>query len=285
MMRGPGKWVQNWLGIHSQRTFPKLARQPFSTWHRSQHQSQNGSKPGKRVVFFHDTFMEHNEPQIGRAAIKVLEAAGIRAILLDHKKDSGRPAVSKGLLETAAALARHNLDLLAPYARQGIPIVGCEPSVMAMLVDEYRDLVPGETAQIVADQTTMLEAYLVAEVKSGALSFDFDQKKRHILYHGHCQQKAVFGTDATLALLRLIPNLTVEEIDSGCCGMAGSFGYEREHYHLSIQLAEMTLAPAIREADPTTIICASGTSCREQIQHTTGRQALHPVEVLAGALA
>jgi len=284
LMNGPGKWAMTSLGIHSKRSFPKLAQQTFSAWHRKSKGNGPSSTELKQVVFFHDTFMEHNEPHIGRAAIRVLEAAGFETIILVDKKDSGRPAVSKGLLGDAAKLAGHNIELLAPYAKQGIPIVGCEPSVMAMLADEYLDLIPGEDARAVASAAMMLDEFIVREAESGSLKMGFDEKPRHILFHGHCQQKATFGTENTHKMLKLIPNCTVEEIDSGCCGMAGSFGYEQEHYDLSIQLAEMSLAPAVRAADAATIICAMGTSCREQIVHTTARPPLHPIQVFADAL-
>jgi Fe-S oxidoreductase len=284
LVNGPGKWGLTWVGIHPDRALPKLAHRTFSSWYRSNHGSSRSPENGKQVVFFHDTFMEFTETGIGQAAVKVLRAAGFEPILLRRKKDSGRPAVSKGLLDTAANLARHNLSLLAPYARREVPIVGCEPSVMAMLVDEYKTLVPGEDAEAVAAAAMMLEAFIIREAASGDIQFSFDGAKRHVLYHGHCQQKAAFGTGDTHQMLALIPNCTVEEVDSGCCGMAGSFGYEHEHYDLSIKLAEMSLAPAVRSADPETIICASGTSCREQIHHTTERKAIHPIEVFASAL-
>jgi len=282
LMSGPGKWVLSSLGIHQKRPFPKLASQTFSSQYEESKGSGAPSTHRNQVVFFHDTFLEHNEPQIGHAASKVLEMMGFDPIILFDKKDSGRPAVSKGLLGEAAKLAKHNVELLAPFAKQGIPIVGCEPSVMAMLVNEYLDLVPGEDAKAVAEAAVMLDEFIVRETESGSL--DFDDKPRKVIFHGHCQQKAIFGTESTHKMLNLIPNCTVEEIDSGCCGMAGSFGYEREHYDLSIQLAELSLAPRIREAHPNTIICAIGTSCREQIDHTTNRKAIHPIEVLAGAL-
>ena len=282
VLKGPGKNLLTVLGVHPKRSMPQLAAQTFSAWFRKN--GFNGAG-GKQVVFFHDTFMEYNDPQIGQAAIKVLRAAGYDPIVLLDKKDSGRPAVSKGLLKQAAKLARYNLKWLAPYAKQGIPIVGCEPSVIAMLVDEYPDLVPGEDAQTVAAQTLMLETLILRGLEVGDLALDFDLVPRRILYHGHCQQKAIFGTEDTIKLLEHIPNCQIDEIDSGCCGMAGSFGYEKEHYDMSIQLAEMTLVPAVRAADTDTIICASGTSCRDQIVHTTERKALHPIEIFAAALS
>ncbi|MBN1121615.1 MAG: FAD-binding protein [Anaerolineae bacterium] len=281
---GPGKLALSALGIHPEREFPRYAPKSFSRQFREDHGEQPGGAIRKPVVLFHDTFMEHNDPQIGQAAVKVLEAAGYTPILLKEKKCCGRPAVSKGLLKEAVRLARHNVGLLAPYVREGVSIVGCEPSCMAMLADEYRDLAPGEESRLVAEGVSMIDAFLFKELSAGQIGLTFDGKPRRVLFHGHCQQKSIFGIKETVGLLRMIPNCTVEVIESGCCGMAGSFGYEKEHYDLSIQLAEMSLAPAIRAAAPETIICAAGTSCREQIAHTTGRRALHPIEVLAEAL-
>lgn len=284
LMGGPGKLFMSAVGVHPQRSMPQLAAETFSAWYRKSGSNGSSREDRKKVVFFHDTFMEYNDPHIGQAAIKVLKALGYDPIVLNNKKDSGRPAVSKGLLDNASELARHNLKLLAPYAQKGTPIVGCEPSVMAMLVDEYRDLVPGEEAEVVAGQAILLEELIVGAAEKGELPLAFDPSPRKILFHGHCQQKATFGTENTKKMLELIPNCTVEEIDSGCCGMAGSFGYEKEHYDISIQLAEMALAPAVRAADSEIIICAAGTSCRDQIQHTTERGARHPIEILAEAL-
>lgn len=286
VLRGPGQWVMRGIGVHPERSLPQLAREPFSRWYRQRHghRGGDGRAPRQQVVLWHDTFMEHNDPHIGQAAVKVLEAAGFDVILPEKRQCCGRPAVSKGLLDEARRLAEHNLQVLAPYARQGIPIVGVEPSCLSMFVDEYLDLVPGDDARAVAGVVMPLEAFLVQQAAGGGLALDFDAAPRRVLFHGHCQQKATFGTADTHAMLKLVPNLTVEEVDSGCCGMAGSFGYEAEHYDLSLALAELSLAPAVRAAPRETIICAAGTSCREQIDHTTGRAALHPIEVLAGAL-
>lgn len=286
LMQGPGKWVLTQLGVHPARLLPTLVTQPFSQWVSQQASSSvgGGGKDLKEVVLFHDTFMEHQDTHIGRAAYRVLEAAGYTPIVLRDRVCCGRPAVSKGMLGDAQRLARHNLQLLAPYAVRGIPIIGCEPSCMSMLVDEYRDLVPGAEAEAVAAVTVMLDDFLVRIAESEGLMLEFDSHHRQVLFHGHCQQKANFGIAGSKRMLEGIPNCRVEVIESGCCGMAGSFGYEREHYELSLQLAEMALAPAIRSASEEAIICASGFSCREQIQHTTGRKALHPIEILAGAL-
>ncbi len=285
VLNGPAKWLFPHFGVHPKRSMPKLSSMSFSEWFNENNGYANDPNTAdKAVVFFHDTFTEHNHPHIGRAAMKVLRAAGFKPFLLPDKACCGRPAVSKGLLDEAARLARHNIDLLAPYAREGIPIVGIEPSCMTMLCNEYRDLVPGDDANVVAEAATTVETLIVQAGEAGELNLRFRNTPRHVLFHGHCQQKAVFGTEDTHKLLQLIPNCTIEEIESGCCGMAGSFGYEKEHYELSIKLAEMSLAPAVRGASENTLICASGTSCRDQIEHTTGRRAMHPVEVFADAL-
>ncbi len=283
VLKGPGKWAMTAMGVHRERPLPQFASQSFSRWY-ARHHTNGHAGTRQQVVFFHDTFMEHNDPHIGKAAIKVLEAAGYDPILLKDKKCCGRPALSKGLLDEAARLARHNVALLAPYAEQGIPIVGCEPSCLSALVEEYPDLVPGPQAKTVASMVMPIDAFLVREAQEGRLSLSFDDTPREVLFHGHCHQKAVFGTASTHAMLKLIPSCTVSEVDSGCCGMAGSFGYEAEHYDLSLKVAELALAPAVRAAPAETIICAMGTSCREQIDHTADRSALHPIEVLASAL-
>jgi Fe-S oxidoreductase len=280
LLNGPGKPVFTGLGIHPQRSFPKITPTRFTTWFKRTPRLRSDHK----VVFFYDTFIEFNSPHIGVAAVRVLEAAGIQVILPPGKVDSGRPAVSKGLLPLAKRLAEKNVAILAPYARQGLPIVGCEPSSMVMLVNEYRDLVPSEDSIVVAQQSMMLDRYLADKAKSGEVELELDDTPRQVLFHGHCQQKAFFGTESVHRMLKLIPNCAVEPVESSCCGMAGSFGYETEHYDLSIQLAERSLAPAIRAAAPGTIISAMGTSCRDQIDHTTSRQAVHPIEILASAL-
>jgi len=287
MLRGPAKWVITSLGVHPKRSLPALAPQTFSAWFKRHATRRSGSsqKSGKEVVLFHDTFMEFNHPHIGQAAVKVLEAAGFDVILVEKRKCCGRPAVSKGMLDEARHMAQHNVALLAPYAERSIPIVGCEPSCLAMLVDEYPDLVPGLQAQTVASVAMPIEDFLAREADAGRIAFHFKAISRRVLLHGHCNQKALFGTAGTKAALTLMPDCTVDEVETSCCGMAGSFGYETEHYDLSIKLAEISLAPAIRAAPESTIVTAPGTSCREQIHHTTGQTPLHPIEVLANALA
>ncbi len=271
------------IGIHPQRKMPAFANQTFTDWY-GKEQIQNKQSEGQQAVFFYDTYLEYNYPHIGKALVNIFQKAGLGLIVLKEKVDSGRPAYSKGVLKKAQSLAKKNIELLTPYAEQGIPIIGCEPSVMVMLKKEYRDLVPGPAADRIADVVMLAEDFLLQKVAEGRIQFVFDRHPRQILYHGHCQQKANFGTAATLQMLRLIPGSTVKEIEAGCCGMAGAFGYEKEHYQLSMDIADLELTPQIRKAANNTIICASGTSCREQIAHTTERTAKHPLEVFSEAL-
>ena len=271
------------IGIHPERQMPAFATQTFTRWYNKEWgQEKTGDE--KRAVFFYDTYLEYNYPHIGKALVKICQKAGLELIVIREKVDSGRPAYSKGVLKKARALAGRNIDLLLPYAEQGIPIIGCEPSVMVMLKKEYPDLVPGPAAELIAKMVMTAEEFLLGETSSGRVQFKYDGKAREILFHGHCQHKANFGTSATMDLLKSIPGSSVAEIEAGCCGMAGAFGYEKEHYQLSMDIAELELAPKIRQSGAKTIICASGTSCREQIAHTTERKAKHPLEVFAQAL-
>ena len=283
ILKSPLAQLLSLIGIHPKREMPAFARERFTSWYQKQAVAHQGQS-AKGVVFFFDTYLEYNYPHIGRAVVNIFQKAGIDLIVLREKADSGRPAYSKGVLKKAKHLAQKNLELLKPYAEKGIPIIACEPTVAVMLINEYRDLVPGPIADQVANSTLMVEEFLLQEIKSGRISFSYDQKPRKILYHGHCQQKAHLGTGNTINLLNNLPNCVVEEIETSCCGMAGAFGYEKEHYQLSLEIAELGLAPLIRESSPDTIICASGTSCREQIAHTTQRKAIHPLEVFSEAL-
>ncbi|MHB8625368.1 MAG: FAD-binding and (Fe-S)-binding domain-containing protein [Aggregatilineales bacterium] len=270
------------MGIATQRQMPLLARQTFRGWYFNRHAApEMDHRP--EVVLFDDTFLNYNTPSIGRATVNILEAVGFRVVLV-NKRCCGRPAISKGLLDAAKSMARHNLAMLAPYAHRGVPIVGCEPSCVSALTDDYRDLLPGPDAEAVAAATRGIEPFIVELAEAGKLNLAFDKHPRRILFHAHCHQKALTGSAPTQRFLSLIPNATVSEIQSGCCGVAGSFGYEAEHYDLSIKIGEDRLLPAIREAAPETIIAAAGTSCREQIEHNTARALLHPVEVFAAAL-
>jgi Fe-S oxidoreductase len=269
-------------GVDRRRRLPPFARPTFEQWFAA----RNGAvSKGERdlVVLFHDTFMTYNEPQIGRAAVAVLEAAGFHVILAE-KRCCGRPMISKGMVERARANARYNLEQLSPYAEAGVPIVGCEPSCILTFRDEYPDLLEDPRTERLARHVFMMEEFLLGLHERGALPLAFRPTARDILLHGHCHQKALIGSAPSLKVLRLLPGARVAEVDSGCCGMAGSFGYEREHYDISLAIGARCLFPAVQAAGPETEIVAAGISCRQQIAHATGRRAKHLVEVLAAAL-
>ena len=176
------------------------------------------------------------------------------------------------------------MDLLHAYAGQGIPIVGCEPSCLLTFRDEYPELLKDEKSRTVAAHTYMIDEFLVMLQDSGELDLEFDDVARKVLFHGHCHQKSLVGTASSLRALRLPPGYQVELVNSGCCGMAGSFGFEREHYDISMKIGEQVLFPAVRAKDPDWEIAVMGVSCRQQIEHGTGRRARHLVEVLRDAL-
>ena len=188
-------------------------------------------------------------------------------------------------MSEARAAARDTVEKLAPFAAEGIPIVGLEPSCLLTLRDEYFSLLPNDPrVRQIAGLALTFEEFVSGLADRGELHLRFSEEPRHLLLHGHCHQKALVGTGPSHQVLSLPPNYRVSEVDSGCCGMAGSFGYEAEHAEISLQIGERSLFPAVRASEAGTIIVAAGTSCRHQIAHGTGRQALHPAEVLRAAL-
>ncbi len=280
----PARWIfDRFFGIHPNRQLPPFARETFTRWF-GRRNGRHGV-PGARgpVVLFNDTYLTYNYPELGRAAVKVLEAAGFEVALAD-KKCCGRPMISKGLLHKAKENAAYNVDRLVPYAEQGIPIVGLEPSCILTFRDEYPDLLDDPRAARLAAGTFLIEEFLLGLHEKGRLRLPLRAGAKSVMLHGHCHQKALVGSNPSLQLLRLLPGARVDEIDSGCCGMAGSFGYEKEHYEMSLAIGNRRLFPAVRAADPACEIVAAGVSCRQQIAHGTGRRARHLVEVLADAL-
>ncbi|MBI3734066.1 MAG: 4Fe-4S dicluster domain-containing protein, partial [Chloroflexi bacterium] len=276
----PGKWMMSRLGIAPQRNLPPFARQTFDRWFsRAARRPANGTAVAQ-VVLFVDTFMNYNYPSIGIAATRLLEAAG-HTVLALQRPCCGRPYISKGLLEQARALAKQNVARLAPYARRGIPIVGTEPSCLLTLRDEYLDLLPDDPdAKLVASKAVLMEEFL--PTFTGALRFSAAPK--NVLVHGHCHQKAAVGISPVVSALKANPAFSVAESGAGCCGMAGSFGFEAEHYELSMKVGEDRLFPKVRAQSADTEIAVSGVSCRQQIEHGTGRKARHWVEVMADSL-
>ncbi len=263
------------IGIDRRRSLPPYARRTFEAWFRSR--SPKLRAQTRKVVLFHDTFMNYHEPEIGIAATRLLEEAGFEVILA-RAGCCGRPAISKGMLEEARALASANVESLYRYASEGVPIVGCEPSCLLSLRDEYPDLVSGDRAKVVAGNAVLLEEFFQNE----GIAPQYSESPEHLLLHGHCHLKALVGTEPLVSFLRGMGS-SVEVVDSGCCGMAGSFGYEKEHFDISLQMAERRLLPAVRASEDATLVVAPGTSCRHQIKDGTGREALHPAVVAARA--
>ncbi|HYS16222.1 MAG TPA: FAD-linked oxidase C-terminal domain-containing protein, partial [Candidatus Binatia bacterium] len=277
----PSRWaLEKIAGIDRRRPLPSLAAQTFTDWF--SRRVPPAASPRGEVVLFNDTFTTYNVPEIARAAVEVLEAGGYRVVLVE-RKCCGRPLISKGMLAEARDHAAWNVARLAPYARRGVAIVGLEPSCLLTLRDETVDLVRTDDARAVARQSLLFEEFLVRERARG-LTLSFRANGRKALLHGHCHQKALVGTAPTVAALRWA-GFEVEEVDSGCCGMAGSFGFEREHYDISVALGNRRLAPAVKAAAAETEIVAPGISCRQQIQHLAGRRAKHPAEVLHETLS
>jgi Fe-S oxidoreductase len=238
------------------------------------------------VVYFQDTFTTYNYPRIGMAAVALLEAAGFEVIVEERRACCGRPMLSKGLVGDARKVARKNVAVLAPYAKKGIPIVGTEPSCILTLRDEYRDLLPhDQDVATVAGRCFMLDEFLANLDRDGDLGISWKAEAGpEVLFHGHCHQKALIGVGPTLAILKTA-GCTANESGAGCCGMAGSFGFETEHYDVSRLIGEDRLFPAIQQTPATTVIAVAGVSCRQQIEHFTDRAPRHFAEILADRIA
>ena len=278
---GLSKFILNQLGITSKRSFPVLAKQRFS------HQFQQKGGKDKRVILFNDTYTEFNYPEIGLAAASILERLGYEVIVLPWRC-CGRPLISKGMLEQARAKAIELVTHLHAYSEQGIAIVGLEPSCILTIKDDFPSLIgsslPRERVTNVAQAAITLDEFLHQHLVDGELPFSFAEQERTVLFHGHCHQKALIGSTVSLDVLKGVKGFNVKEIDSGCCGVAGSFGYEKEHYEFSMKIGELRLLPAIRNSAPETLVVANGTSCRQQISHGTQRRAYHLAEAIANQI-
>jgi FAD/FMN-containing dehydrogenase/Fe-S oxidoreductase len=265
------------LGIARERPLPRFRRDTLLRWHRRRRARPAGTRG--EVVFLADSFTTYTEPHVGRAAIELLEAAG-HTVRLESAGCCGRASISKGLLDQARGMAA---DMVARLARHDGPIVGVEPSCLLALREEHLSLLPDDPrARAVADRTRLVEELLVEAIDDGAL--ELRPSPGRIVFHGHCHQKALAGTAVTVALLERIPGAEVAELDAGCCGMAGSFGFEAEHYQLSMQIGESRLFPALRRERAGTLVAATGVSCRQQIAHGVGMEARHPVQLVRAAL-
>ena len=269
------------LGIDRRRALPTFASVPFDRWFAGR-SKRNGDDPS--VVLFHDTFVTWFEPEIGQAATRVLESAGHAVGLADGRGCCGRPMLSEGAEDDARGAAEHNVRVLAPIVRRGIPVVGFEPSCVSMIRDTYPELVGTDDARLVAGGIVTFEEFVAAESRAGRFTLRASGGPKRILVHGHCHQKAMNALGPALEALALTGAERIDEIPTTCCGMAGSNGYETEHYERSLEAAEAALFPAVRAAPACAEIAASGTSCRQQIRTGTGRNARHPAQILADAL-
>ena len=274
------------IGFASKRSMPHLSPITWEKWMKRQFKPTT-KQPTKTVYIFIDELLNYNEAEIGITTVKLLDKLGYAVKYLPHA-ESGRSFLSKGLLEEARNLAMKNVAMYKDVVSADSPLIGVEPSAILTFRDEYPDLLRGEEKQAarqIAAHTYMIEEFLSKELDAEKIDVKlFKETKALIKLHGHCQQKALSSLVPVKKILTRLGNNEVHMIPSGCCGMAGSFGYEKEHYDLSMQIGELVLFPAVRKQPQDVIIAAAGTSCRHQIKDGTGRRALHPVEILWNAL-
>jgi Fe-S oxidoreductase len=274
------------VGFHPDRSMPLLEKETLRSWFNKRKQTVNkGYK--KKVYFFCDEFTNYLDVFIGKKAIVLLERLGYKVELLKHN-ESGRTYLSKGLVRKAKVIAEENIKLLSPKVSEQSPLIGIEPSAILTLRDEYPELATDASivkAKHLAAHTYMIDEFLYNEMQQGnILKEQFTEDKRQISLHTHCYQKVLSSSKFSLFILSFPANYTVTEIPSGCCGMAGSFGYEKEHFEVSQKVGELVLFPSIRKLGDKVIVAAAGTSCRHQIKDGVAKRAYHPVEILERAL-
>ena len=281
-----GEMVKNLIGFAPKRSMPHISKINWKRWFRRDFKP-TVKNPVKTVYLFIDELLNYNEAEIGITTVRLLDKLGYRIQVLDHHQ-SGRSFLSKALLKEARNLARKNVALFKDHISHETPLIGVEPSAILTFRDEYPDLLRGEeqeAARTIGRHTLMIEEFLSKELDAGNIDLKlFKDQHSLIKLHGHCQQKALSTLTHTKKILTRMGNNQVHIIPSGCCGMAGSFGYEKEHYDLSMQIGELVLFPAVRKQPDNVIIAAPGTSCRHQIKDGTGRKSYHPVEILWNSL-
>ncbi len=284
--RVTARWFKRLAGFAQGRSMPRLPATTLRRWYQG-HAKKGGSFPKGGVFLFCDEFTNFNDAEIGIKAVLLLNRLGYEIVIPNHV-DSGRAQISKGLLRDAQRLAIRNVELLKNVVTDEMPMIGIEPSAILGFRDEVPDLVPShlkEAARELGKRALLVDEFIAREAGCGRIRPEaFTNESREVRVHGHCHQKSLASLTATVKALELPANYKVKLISSGCCGMAGSFGYEEEHYALSLQVAELVLMPAVRSAPAGTLIAAPGTSCRHQIKDCTGRIAQHPVEILHAAL-
>ena len=278
--------IKKTVGFAENRSMPTLHPTTLMKWYGKNKKVANKSFK-RKVYLFCDEFTNYNDTNIGIKSILLLEQLGYEVIIPSHI-ESGRASLSKGLLRDAKKIANKNVSLLKDIISEDTPLIGVEPSAILTFRDEYIDLVDDhlfDEAKALSKNVKLIDEFLAEEIAKNHIdSSQFVSDKKSIQLHGHCQQKAISNIQSSVSVLSLPINYSVEIIPSGCCGMAGSFGYEKEHFELSQQIGELVLFPTIRKQSNDVIIAAPGTSCRHQIKDGTGKKALHPVEVLYAAL-
>jgi Fe-S oxidoreductase len=277
--------IKSAFGISKERSLPSLSNISLDKCFQSTKYQSDKKNIIKTVYLFNDEFTNYLDTQIGMDAIELLQALNYEVKVIKHL-ESGRAFISKGLLKKAKQLANQNVTMFKDLISEQNPLIGIEPSAILTFKDEYLKLADDtESAKTIAKHTFLIEEFIHNEIQLGNITSEkFSKKTKTIKFHGHCHQKALANQLSSFAVLNLPENYKVTIIPSGCCGMAGSFGYEKEHYHVSMQIGEQTLFPAIRNANEDVIISANGTSCRHQIKDGTQRKALHPITVLKNAL-
>jgi Fe-S oxidoreductase len=282
------RWMERGLGIAARRSLPQGAARSFLS---ATPTEVVGAAEGREIVLLVDTFSNHFDTETAKAALELLAAGGYRihiarAAAGERPLCCGRTFLSQGVIAEARAEARRTLDALWPFVERGLPVVGLEPSCLLMLRDEYYSLGLGEKVDKIAKAAVLLEEFLAREHDAKRLGLAFKSMPgARAFVHGHCHQKAFGALKALRKVLGLVPELEVEFIESSCCGMAGAFGLETEHYDVSMRMAELALLPKVREADSDTLLIANGISCRHQIRDGAGRDSMHFARVLRMALA
>ncbi len=280
-----GGIIKRAVGFAVERSMPAISKQTLMAWYRKNYVAPQ--HPVKRVYLFCDEFTNYNDAHIGIKAVQLLTALGYDVVIPVHE-ESGRTWLSKGLVRKAKIIANKNIELLSAVVYDKSPLIGIEPSAILTFRDEYPDLASDENlvaAENLAHNSFYIDEFIAKEITAGNITKEvFTTNAKTIVLHGHCQQKAVGSLADSVTALSLPANYTVQTIPSGCCGMAGSFGYEKEHYEVSMKIGELVLFPSVRKNASTCTVAAPGTSCRHQIKDGTGEKALHPVEILLEAL-
>src|SRR5579871_6368829 len=282
-----GNIIKKISGFATERSMPTMYKTTLRSWFNMHKETRNKVQGSRMVYLFCDEFTNYNDTEIGITAILLLEKLGYEVVIPNHE-ESARTWLSKGLIRDAKKIINKNISLLAPLINEQAPLIGIEPSAILTFRDEYIDLADEENfeaAKKLSKNVFLIDEFIATEIDKGNIKKEqFTKEKKSIQLHGHCQQKALSSVAPSVKLLSLPENYSVSTIPSGCCGMAGSFGYEKEHYDLSMKIGELVLFPAVRKQADDVIIAAPGTSCRHQIKDGTSRKALHPVEVLYDAL-